>query len=88
MIYACGRIALWLRDLLVICSQKYHVQPNTQFQNFRRSEHVTFPMKLSVLLRLWCIQDARIDPSRHPSTDEPDTTKSCRRKASSITKTV
>merc|ERR1711966_537533 len=38
------------------------------------------------LLRLRCIRDARIDPSRLPSTDGPNMTKSCRRKASNIKK--
>ena len=42
--------------------------------------------QLSVLLRLRRFRDARIDPSRLPSTDGPSMTKSCRRKASNIKK--
>ena len=37
-------------------------------------------MKLSVLLRLRRFRDARIDPSRLPSTDGPSITNSCPRK--------
>ena len=38
--------------------------------------------QLSVLLRLRRFRDARIDPSRQASTDGPNPTESCRRKAS------
>ena len=40
--------------------------------------------RCSVLLRLRRFRDARIDPSRQASTDEPNTTQSCCRKASNI----
>ena len=42
--------------------------------------------QLSVLLRLRLFRDARIDPSRQASTNDPNTTTSCRRKASHIKK--
>ena len=42
--------------------------------------------QLSVLLRLRRFRDARIDPSRLPSTDGPSMTEGCRTKASHITK--
>ena len=45
--------------------------PNTQFWIFGKTENRTCSTKLSVLLRLWCIRDAWIDPSRQASTDEP-----------------
>ena len=42
--------------------------------------------QLSVLSRLRRFRDARIDPSRLPSTDGPNFMESCRRKASHIKK--
>ena len=42
--------------------------------------------QLSVLLRLRRFRDARIDPSRLPSTDGPNFTESCRRTNSNLKK--
>ena len=43
--------------------------------------------QLSALLRLQSFRDARIDPSRLPSTNGPNFPESCRRRAQHIKKT-